>query len=90
VGNINSTKATQTIKSLLDNDGNVTINVNSGYITIGTDKYLFSGDATTSAAVVAEATALHATPLKGSIYLGAGILWGFDSDLTATKIDWRD
>ena len=56
------------------------------YIKVGTKKYIFTGSATTSPTVVAAATALVATPIKGSLYLGAGILWVFDADTTATKM----
>lgn len=56
------------------------------YVKIGTKKYLFAGSGTTSALVVAAATALAATPIKGSLYLGAGVIWKFDADTTATKM----
>jgi len=64
-----------------------TTNVQAGtYVKVGTKKYLFAGDGTTSAAIVAAATALVATPIKGSLYLGAGTLWLFNADTTATKM----
>ena len=60
--------------------------VASSYITVGTNKYIFFGIRTTSATIVAEVTALVATPIKGSLYMGVGELWGFNADTTATKI----
>uniref|UniRef100_A0A6M3K0K8 Uncharacterized protein n=1 Tax=viral metagenome TaxID=1070528 RepID=A0A6M3K0K8_9ZZZZ len=56
------------------------------YIKIGTKKYIFAGSGATSAAIMAEATALVATPIKGSLYLGAGVIWKFNADTTATKM----
>jgi len=58
----------------------------ANYYRIGTSKYIFSGNSTTSAAIVAAATALVATPIKGSLYLGDGEMWKFNSNTTATKI----
>ena len=56
------------------------------YVKVGTKKYIFVGDAATTPAVLAAATALVATPVRGSIYLGAGSVWIFPSDVTATKM----
>ncbi len=42
----------------------------SSYVQIGAQQYIFVGNANTAATVIAEATALVATPIKGSLYLG--------------------
>ena len=58
------------------------------YIKIGTGQYIFFGSSTTSATIVAEATALVATPLRGSLYLSKGAtrggLYTFVTDSTAS------
>jgi hypothetical protein len=59
--------------------------VASSYIKLGTKKYLFFGDETAEATIVALATAVDAS-VKGSLYLGDGKLWVFDSDTTATPV----
>ena len=58
----------------------------SSFVTIGTAKYIFSGAAALSPDIVAEATALVATPILGSLYMGVAQTWVLDSDTTATKV----
>lgn len=58
----------------------------TSYIQIGDEKYIFAGDANLEATVVAEATALVATPIKGSLYMGLGSSWIYTSDTAATKL----
>ena len=59
----------------------------SSYIQLGAQQYLFAGNANTEATVIAEATALVATPIKGSLYLGRkGQAFFYTSDTTASPI----
>lgn len=58
----------------------------TSYVTVGSDKYIFSGaTGENSASIVELASALVGVSKKGSIYLG-NVVWGFDSDGTATKL----
>jgi len=59
----------------------------SSYLTVGTNRYLFFNKADTMASVNYDASALTATPRKGSITLGAGALWVHTADYAATKAD---
>lgn len=60
----------------------------SSYMQIGAQQYLFVGNANTGATVVAEATALVATPIKGSLYLGRkGNPWYLVSDSEASQVN---
>jgi hypothetical protein len=56
------------------------------YIKCGTS-YIFFGTKNTEATIVPNATRVTSTP-KGSIYIssGAGTLWVFDADTTATTL----
>lgn len=54
------------------------------YLIVGTNKYVFFTNANTAATVLADATALVGTPVKGSLSLGAGEIWYFPSDTTAS------
>lgn len=57
----------------------------SSYVKIGTAQYIFVGDSNTEATIIAEATALVATPIKGSMYMSTqGKFWGYTSDTTAS------
>ena len=83
----NATITTASINNLSANIITASDNIKTiNYYRIGTNKYIFGGTSTTSPTIVAEATALVATPIKGSLYLGAGDTWKFNSDTTATKI----
>lgn len=86
------TTATITVSDIADiNTLNVTTNASANtvradsYIKIGTNKYILAGNKHFSASIVAEATALLATPYKGSLYMGDGDVWVFTSDTAATK-----
>jgi len=58
------------------------------YVKLGTGQYIFFGSSTTSATIVAEATALVGTPIRGSLYLSKGAtrggLYTFVTDSTAS------
>lgn len=57
----------------------------TGYIQIGLTQRIFVGNSNTEAAVIADATALVGTPIKGSMYMSrGGELWFFTSDTTAS------
>ena len=59
----------------------------TSYVKIGTAQYIFVGAKNTEASIVAEATALVGTPIKGSLYLStAGQPWYFKTDSTASPI----
>lgn len=59
----------------------------TSYLKVGAAQYIFVGDANTAATIVAEATALVATPIKGSMYMSTqGKFWGYTSDATASPI----
>lgn len=58
----------------------------TSYITVGTNKYIFSGAVSeNSASIVALASALVGVSKKGSIYMG-DVVWGFDTDGSATQL----
>ena len=57
------------------------------YLQLGTNQYLFFGTAGKAATIIAEATALVATPIKGSMYLSArGELWVYTTDAAASPL----
>jgi hypothetical protein len=60
----------------------------NSYIKMGAGKqYIFVGNANTEATVIAEATALVATPIKGSMYMSRkGNLWFYPNDTTASPV----
>jgi len=57
----------------------------TNYIKIGTHKYIINTAYATEASIVAEATSIEAS-VKGSIALGVGKLWVFDTDTDATLL----
>ena len=60
--------------------------VATSYLTVGS-RYIFYGDSNTSASIVAEATALVATPIKGSMYMSStGNVWVYKSDSAASPL----
>lgn len=59
----------------------------SSYMQIGVSQYLFVGNSNTSATVIAEATALVSTPIKGSLYLSRkGAAYIIKTDALASRI----
>jgi len=57
------------------------------YLQLGTNQYMFFGNSGKSATIVAEATALVATPIKGSIYISTrGELWVYTSNAAASPL----
>lgn len=63
----------------------------SSYIKMGGQQYMFWGNSNTDASVLAEATALVATPLKGSMYASRkGQLWFFKTDAIASPVGVMD
>lgn len=59
----------------------------SSYIQLGLQQYLFVGNSNTEATVIAEATALVATPIKGSMYMSRkGNMWFYVSDTQASPV----
>ena len=58
----------------------------SGHVKLGDHQYILFGSANVEATIVAAATAVDAS-CKGSLYMsGAGTLWVFDADDTATRV----
>ncbi len=63
----------------------------SSYIQIGQTQRIFVGNANSEATVILEATALVATPIKGSMYMSRkGQLWFYTSDTTASPVGNMD
>lgn len=64
-----------------------TVGIAAGkYIKLGSTQYVLFGTLNVEASIVAEATALTATP-QGSLYISdAGYLWIFDGAGTATQL----
>lgn len=61
--------------------------VGTSHLKLGTEQYIFQGNANTEATILAEATALVATPIKGSMYMSRkGNLWFYTSDSTASPV----
>ncbi len=59
----------------------------SSYVQIGVQQYAFVGNSNTGASIVAEATALVATPIKGSTYMSRkGSLWSYTTDSAAVRL----
>ena len=59
----------------------------NGYIKMGAQQYMFWGGSNSEATVVAEATALVATPLIGSTYMSRkGQMWMYMSDTEASPM----
>ena len=57
------------------------------YLQLGTNQYMFFGGSGKSATIVAEATALVGTPIKGSIYLSTrGEAWIYTSNAAASPL----
>jgi hypothetical protein len=63
------------------------ITKNSSYIRIGDYQMIMFGSKSYEASIIAEATAVNATP-GGSLYLSSGTnsLWVFDSNTTASQV----
>lgn len=55
------------------------------FIKLGTHRYIFWGRSNVAATIVADATAIEAS-LRGSLYIGRGSLWVFNTDTTATSV----
>ena len=59
----------------------------TSYLQLGTNQYMFFGDSGKSATIVAEATALVGTPIKGSLYLSTrGEAWVYTTDAAASPL----
>jgi hypothetical protein len=57
------------------------------YLQLGTNQYMFFGSAGKAATIVAEATALVGTPIKGSTYLSTrGEMWVYTTDAAASPL----
>jgi len=57
------------------------------YMRVGANQYIFAGSVNTGASIVAEATALVATPIKGSMYMSTkGNMWFLVDDSTASPV----
>ena len=54
---------------------------------LGAQQYMFWGNSNTEATILAEATALQATPIKGSMYLSRkGNMWFMTADDAASPV----
>lgn len=84
VGALTGTVAGAVTGDLTGNVDATTVDASS-YIKIGT-KYIIVTDQSTAASINAEATALVGTCPAGSVAFGAGELWLFSSDNSATTI----
>ncbi len=63
----------------------------SSYIQLGAEQYLFVGNRSYSASIIAEATALVATPIKGSLYMSRkGNIWCIKTDALASPLGTMD
>ena len=77
-----------TIAAISANSVTATTAVINSYIEVGTRHYIFFGTETAEANIVAAATAVHASPATGCLYISAGAgggLWVFDDNDTATQ-----